>query len=188
MQTIDLEGLAEHRGSLFGGHAGELQPRQKMFESRLISALDGLDPTRPVVAEVESHKIGDCMIPPALWTAMSSAPRILLKAPREERARFLVERYPDIAADRGELAATITRLPVHIGRKSVETMQALAEAGNFLGLAVALMEAHYDPAYARAATKEDRAILAQVVLERLDSSAIRQAAETIASFDSCVER
>ena len=180
VQTLDLEGLAEHRGSLFGGRKGCRQPSQKMFESRLMSVLDGLDPARPVVAEAESHKIGECMIPPALWTVMSAAPRIVLTAPRTERARYLVERYPDIAADRDTLRATIARLPVHIGRKSVETLHALAEAGNFVALADALMETHYDPAYARSTAKENRVVLAHIALDELDRAATYQAADTIA--------
>src|SRR5262249_5781698 len=57
LQTLDLEGLAEHRGSLFGG-LGRAQPSQRLFESRLLAALDRLDPGRIVVAEAESSKIG----------------------------------------------------------------------------------------------------------------------------------
>ncbi|MFN5828613.1 MAG: tRNA 2-selenouridine(34) synthase MnmH, partial [Rhodobacterales bacterium] len=59
VQVIDLEGLANHRGSLFGGRAGG-QPSQKGFESRLAMALAALDPTRPLVVEAESSKIGTC--------------------------------------------------------------------------------------------------------------------------------
>src|SRR6185312_5755554 len=80
-QTLDLEGLAAHRGSLFGGLSGVPQPSQKMFESRLLSALSALDPARPVVVESESSKIGERMIPPALWKLMEAAPRIAVTAP-----------------------------------------------------------------------------------------------------------
>src|SRR6185503_4807979 len=47
-QTIDLEGLAAHRGSLFGGFADRPQPSQKLFESQLLSLIDSFDPARPV--------------------------------------------------------------------------------------------------------------------------------------------
>jgi tRNA 2-selenouridine synthase len=76
VQTLDLEGLAEHRGSLFGGRPGRAQPSQKLFESRLLSALEALDPARPVVVEAESSKIGERMTgiwprPIATWSATS---------------------------------------------------------------------------------------------------------------------
>ena len=48
VQTLDLEALASHRGSLFGAVAGHPQPSQKLVESRLLAALDQLDPSRPI--------------------------------------------------------------------------------------------------------------------------------------------
>lgn len=51
-QVIDLEGAANHRGSLFGA-MGE-QPSQKMFETRIAMALAGFDPARPVFVEIGS--------------------------------------------------------------------------------------------------------------------------------------
>jgi tRNA 2-selenouridine synthase len=66
VQTLDLEGLAGHRGSLFGAIAGQGQPSQKMFESTLLADLERLDPTRPIVVEAESSKIGQLNLPPDL--------------------------------------------------------------------------------------------------------------------------
>jgi tRNA 2-selenouridine synthase len=99
VQTLDLEGLAAHRGSLFGGLPGQQQPSQKLFESRLLLALGGLDPSRPVVIEAESSKIGQLMVPPALWSAMDGAPRIVLSAPAEARARYLARTYAELGHD-----------------------------------------------------------------------------------------
>ena len=56
-QVLDLEGLANHRGSLLGGDPEE-QPAQKGFESQLAERLARLDPERPVLVEAESSKIG----------------------------------------------------------------------------------------------------------------------------------
>src|SRR6202008_214166 len=67
VQVIDLEGLAEHRGSLLGRRPGRPQPAQKMFESRLAAQLDALDPARPVVIEAESSKVGEIAVPPLVW-------------------------------------------------------------------------------------------------------------------------
>src|SRR5206468_4833288 len=78
VQTVDLEGLASHRGSLFGGLAGTRQPHQKGFESALLARLDALDHSRPIVVEAESSKVGDLNVPPTLWKAMLAAPRIEL--------------------------------------------------------------------------------------------------------------
>jgi len=84
-QTIDLEALANHRGSLFGHRAGG-QPSQKAFEGRLAMAISALDPARPVVVEAESSRIGDLMLPKQLWAAMCAAPRLCIAAPLAARA------------------------------------------------------------------------------------------------------
>jgi tRNA 2-selenouridine synthase len=74
-QVLDLEGLAVHRGSLFGALPGQPQPSQKGFESRLLGELEMFDPGRPVFVEAESSKVGERMIPPAVWLRMAVAPR-----------------------------------------------------------------------------------------------------------------
>jgi tRNA 2-selenouridine synthase len=187
VQVIDLEGLAEHRGSLFGGIPGRAQPSQKLFESRLLSIIQTLDPKRPVVVEAESSKIGDRMTPPALWRAMASAPRITIEVPLADRVRYLVEAYADVIADQGVLAAAIARLPVHPGRQRIEDWTSLAAAGDWPALAEALMALHYDPAYARADRKDVRQRLGTIALSGLgevdqDAAAKQVAARVIAGL------
>lgn len=170
VQTLDLEGLASHRGSLFGAVAGRPQPSQKLFESRLLAELDKLDTSRPIVVEAESSKIGDRMTPPAVWKAMQTAPRIEIQAPREARARYLVEAYRDVIDDRAELEAAFARLPAYPGQKRLENWRSLADAGEFEDLAAALMEHHYDPAYDRSARKDERPRLGVIELPSLDAA------------------
>jgi len=171
LQVLDLEDLAGHRGSLFGGLAERPQPSQKMFESRLLGALDRLDPSRPVVVEAESSKIGDLMIPPSLWQAMQSAPRIELDAPRQERARYLVQAYGDIVADPEALETAFRRLPVFPTQRRLEDWRRLSREGKFETLAEALIELHYDPAYNRARRKAAHPLLATIALTTLDEPA-----------------
>jgi tRNA 2-selenouridine synthase len=146
--TIDLEGLANHRGSAFGARPGG-QPSQKAFESALALAVVALPPGAPVLVEAESARIGRLGLPPALWAAMRAAPRIELTAPTAARARYLAREYADIAADPAALAAALARLvPLH-GRDRVAGWQGLADRGATGALAAALIAEHYDPAYAR---------------------------------------
>lgn len=147
VQVIDLEGLANHRGSLFGAMGG--QPSQKAFEGRLAMALAALDPARPVVIEAESAKVGDRSLPARLWQALCAAPRIALVVPRAERAQYLTRAYADLTASPARLCAKVEQLrPFHPASRIAEWL-ALAEAGAFTALADGLMEFHYDPRYAR---------------------------------------
>ena len=165
-QVVDLENLARHRGSILGAVA-EDQPAQKGFESALMSAFRGLDPTQPVVVEAESSRIGSLRLPPALWRAMSGAPRVVIEAPLEARARFLRVAYSDLQTSRGGLVDLLEGLRPLRGRALVETWQEQARAGEWEALAACLMQHHYDPAYARA--REAGAPAATVRAERLDA-------------------
>ncbi len=147
VQVIDLEGLANHRGSLFGAMGP--QPSQKAFEGRLAQALAALDPTRPVVVEAESSKIGQCRLPPEIWKAMAKAPRVALSAPTVDRARYLTRAYADMVADPARLAGVVDLLkPLH-PQEVIADWQAMAAAGTFCDLAEGLMTRHYDPRYAK---------------------------------------
>ncbi len=181
VQVIDLEGLANHRGSLFGSRPGG-QPSQKAFEGRLAEALAALDPARPVVVEAESSKVGDCRIPPRLWRAMVEAPRIAIDAPRGERASYLARAYADLTADGAQLARVIDQLrPMHAA-EVIHRWQAQAVAGEFEALADDLMARHYDPRYAkqRSLTGARQAVevgAPSLAIEALPDLAARVAAE-----------
>lgn len=179
VQVVDLEGLACHRGSLFGALTGQEQPDQKRFESQLILAFDALDPSRPVVVEAESSKIGNRVLPPMLWAAMRKAPRVEVTAPVSERARYLVETYGDITARREALLAILERLPIHPSQRRLAAWCEMVERGAYADLAEALMSAHYDPAYARERRKADQPLLASIALEHLDPASLDLAATGI---------
>lgn len=147
VQVLDLEGMANHRGSLFGNLGP--QPAQRAFETRLAMAMSELDPTRPVVVEAESAKVGECRLPPGLWAAMRTAPRIALAAPLAERAAYLARAYADLTEDGARLSATIEKLRPFQPAERIEEWQALAATGAFLPLAEGLMQAHYDPRYGK---------------------------------------
>ena len=147
-QVIDLEALAEHRGSVFGP-VGTAQPQQKAFESRIAMALAALDPARPVHVEAESSKIGRLIIPPILWQAMLRARRICITAPLPERAGYLVRAYSDLIEDPDKLAAVLHKLVRYHGHAQVKAWQALAAARDFDRLAAELVSLHYDPRYDR---------------------------------------
>ncbi len=180
VQTLDLEGLANHRGSLFGGRGG--QPSQKMFESLLVAWLDKLDLRQTILVEAESSKIGERMTPPLIWRAMQTAPRIELRAPLEARAAYLVSAYRDVIEDREALDAAFMRLPVYPGQKRLENWRSLADAGAFVELASDLMEHHYDPAYDRSARKDERTSLAVVELADLGEAEQERAVGVVAGL------
>ena len=153
-QVIDLEGLAHHRGSLFGAMPGG-QPSQKLFESRLAMALEGIDPSRPLLIEAESSRIGQINLPRGIWAAIIAAPRLHLAVPLAARAAYTARAYADAAADPDRVAAIIQSLrPLHPAERIADWM-GLCHAGDWIGLSAALMRDHYDPRYEKHRARYD---------------------------------
>ncbi len=177
-QVLDLEGLANHRGSLLGGDPAE-QPAQKGFESQLAVHLARLDPSRPILVEAESSKIGRITLPPSLWALMTRAPRIEITAPIEARARFLAHRYEDVSADPARLSGLLDQLRAHRGHEVVDGWQTLLAEHRMVELSAALMTEHYDPAYARSRAAHDPQFAARVEADTLDGDGLEQAADRI---------
>jgi tRNA 2-selenouridine synthase len=178
VQVIDLEGLARHRGSVFGGRAGG-QPSQKAFEGTLARAVARLDPARPVVMEAESSKIGALIVPPTLWKAIIAAPRITLGAPLAARAAYLTRTYADIVADRPALERLLNDLRRLHPADVIDGWLALAAAGEDAALAADLMARHYDPRYARHRERAGAAELAAFDLPDLGAGTLARLADDI---------
>lgn len=178
LQALDLEGLARHRGSLFGALGP--QPTQKRFESLLLGELETLDPARPVVVEAESSKVGDRMVPPLLWRSMLAAPRITLEATAAQRAKYLVTAYGDIIEDRTRLDDALSRLPFAASETRRAMWRSWVAAGDFEALALALMELHYDPAYLRSDKRDGRFRIGTFAVDPLDEAGAEAAADRIA--------
>ncbi|MDF1729732.1 MAG: tRNA 2-selenouridine(34) synthase MnmH [Sulfitobacter sp.] len=178
-QIIDLEGLANHRGSLFGAMPGG-QPAQKMFESRLAAALSACDPARPTYVEAESSKVGDILVPPSVWGAMLAAPRLAIEAPLTARATYLARAYRDLTEDAERLTSQIDALRPYHARDLIARWHELAGAEAFESLAGELVDLHYDPRYAKSAS-DAPAPLRTYALPVLDEASLRDCAARIIS-------
>ena len=149
LQTLDLEGAANHRGSVFGGIANQTQPSQKMFESRIWHRLANFDLDQPIFVEAESSLIGRRSIPSRLLQSMRIARRIEIVAAPDIRAEYLVETYRELLESDVGLQCAIGRLKPFHTKATIESWLSMAKERNFVDLARALTEQHYDPLYNR---------------------------------------
>ncbi len=149
-QVLDLEGLANHRGSLLGrSYPVPVQPTQKAFENAVFNVLQNCEPGRPVFVESESNKVGDLHVPPGLWGRMRTCPAIEIAVPQGARARYLLEAYPHFVEDPEHLVATLDPLRKHLGNALIDDWNALIAAGEWQQFVESSLENHYDPAYTR---------------------------------------
>ena len=148
-QTLDLEQLAAHRGSVLGNLPGRPQPAQKMFESLLLKELAALDPSAPLFVEGESKKIGQLQVPEALMDRMRASPCVVLHADLEVRVSLLLDEYRHFLNDRHSLDAQLDCLAGLHGRERIAEWKALAARGAWREFVSRLLVEHYDPAYRR---------------------------------------
>lgn len=182
VQTLDLEDLAAHRGSVFGGFNNTPQPNQKFFESQIAAKLANLDSERPVLIEAESNRIGRCEIPKRLWQSMLNAPVISVEANPDQRAEYLLTAYQDIAHDDQAIIDALDRLAPFHSKDAIAAWRDMAQSRNLVALAASLMRDHYDPLYRRSRKRRERAPLASITLTDLSNDTLDRASVKIQSL------
>jgi tRNA 2-selenouridine synthase len=148
-QVLDLEAIAQHKGSVLGLAPGDIQPSQKRFESLVWEELTGFDPELPVYVESESKKIGQCQVPERLIEKMRSSACIDLFASLDTRVALLKLQYPHFLDSDSSLNTRLDALTALHGHEKVKAWKTMASLGQWDGLVADLLEFHYDPAYDR---------------------------------------
>lgn len=124
-QVIDLEGLANHRGSAFGYAPSAWQPAQEQFENELGIRLMRLALDKPLLVEDESRLIGRMHIPDSFWLQMRSCQVYVLDWSLEDRVAFLCEEYQAPAESiRDNLNAIRKRLGPERHKHALEALDA----------------------------------------------------------------
>lgn len=148
-QVLDLEQLAQHRGSVLGNLPSQPQPAQKMFDSLIWDKLRHFDPALPVFVESESKKVGQLRVPDALMERMRISPCVSLMLSRPNRVRLLMEDYHYYAEDPAALNAQLDCLVKLHGHDKIAAWHEMANASRMPELVDELLVDHYDPAYLR---------------------------------------
>ena len=124
--VIDLEGIANHRGSSFGSLGMKLQPSTQQFENILAESLDEFQLSNAVEIwlEAESSNLGKCRIPKSLYTKMKEAPILEIIKTKNERIENLVNVYSQNSQE--ELLEAVERIRKRLGpQRTKEALDAI---------------------------------------------------------------
>ncbi len=146
-QILDLEGLANHQGSLLGEPEEGQNISQKKFETRLWHMLSTMDPSRVVWTEAESAKIGKVFCPKALIGMLRQSMRIEVQVPMGDRVDYLNARYSHWQEKPERIMQKLKWLSKRHGHEEVDKWGEFAEAGKWGHFVERLLSVHYDPAY-----------------------------------------
>jgi len=143
-QVLDLEHLASHRGSSYGSLGLPPQPSTEQFENLLAMEWSQLADDRPIWIEAESHMIGSCRVPDALFQHMVAAPILQIERSRQERINLLLDDYG--AVDREQLLSATARLKKRLGGERTQQAIDFIRDDN-LPAAIDTVLDYYDKAY-----------------------------------------
>jgi tRNA 2-selenouridine synthase len=154
-QVIDLEVMANHRGSILGEEPGAReQPSQKMFDSRIAFKARTFDASRPVFVEGESSMIGKVQVPSTMWSGMRIADVTQLEIPMSERVKWIRAGYKHFeTTETGRLLECIDVLVKRVGHERVSAWKTLVANGQWDEFVQDILVNHYDAAYAAAAAR-----------------------------------
>lgn len=157
-QVIDLETLASHKGSVFGGLTMPPQPTTEQFENNLFETLLNLDVNKRVWVEDESIAIGKIFLPSAFWKNMNLAPVIEIEVPKEERIKRLVSEYQDVSPDLFHDA--LCGITKRLGGQHYNSARERLFAGD-LAATIEIILYYYDKAYANGIDRKRTRVIAK---------------------------
>ena len=181
-QVLDLERLANHRGSLLGKEIKESQPSQKYFETLIHENLNKFNPSKPVFLESESSKIGNLHLPIKLWEKLNSSERILLRAPLIKRVEFLINEYGHLTDDPSLIKPFLDGMKGRYSNTTIKYWSELIENKSWDDFVQNILEIHYDPMYAYSEKKHIEKIKCKINLSNLDKLSIDNTAKKILDY------
>ncbi len=164
-QIIDLEGLANHKGSAFGAMGQPPQPGQEMFENLLAIELYKIS-GNTCWLEDESQRIGELNIPNSFWKTIRTKPLYFIDIPFEQRLRYITKEYG--SHEKEKLVNSIIRIQKRLG--PLETKTAIGFLiENDHEACFRILLSYYDKQYKKALDKREN--IAEL-LNKIDSSAV----------------
>ena len=184
-QVLDLEMLANHRGSVLGAVPDMPQPAQKWFESQIWMAISQFDPSRPVYVESESKKVGQNHVPEELIKAMRASPCVIVDADISVRVKHLITEYQFFLENPQLLSTKLQMLSDLHGNARVARWNDLINQQCNEELVQDLLLSHYDPSYDRSIRRNFKLIdqSTRIELQSADEEGIGRAADAILALN-----
>ncbi|WP_175987830.1 tRNA 2-selenouridine(34) synthase MnmH [Bacillus sp. Marseille-Q1617] len=145
LPILDIEGLADHRGSVFGA-IGLTPVNQKTFDSLLVEEVKALQQAPFVMFEAESKRIGKILLPPFLLKKKEAATHIFIDLPIEERIDHIMKEYK-LHKYHEEFTQAFRQIKRRIHSPVANTIEEELKSRNYEAVLELLLEYYYDPRY-----------------------------------------
>lgn len=146
--VIDLEKLANHRGSVFGQIGLGQATTAHSFDAAILTALKELTEAPYIVVECESKRIGNVYLPECLYQGMKEGIKILVHADIETRISRLIDEYTDLDEENSNaIILSIKALTKKFGAKKINSLVSDFTKGQLRSVVHTLLVDYYDPLY-----------------------------------------
>lgn len=152
--VLDLEGCANHRGSILGSVGLGECTSQKQFESNVYEELKAIKGNL-VFVEAESRRIGKVLIPEYIHSKMKEGLHIFVDAPLDFRCNLIIEEYTKAKCCNEEICEALNKLKKHISEKDIELYSGMVKNNQYDEVVKELMVKYYDPLYRHSSDKYD---------------------------------
>ncbi len=152
-QVLDLEGLVNHKGSVFGSIGMGEQPHYESFENALFQTLQSFDPDKVIFVEDESRHIGKLLIPVDLFSQLTGAPIIIIEKSLDNRINGLKKDY--LSVENAILIEYVTKIQKRLGSQRTKDVIFAIQEG-YMEYAIKEVLFYYDKAYQRTVDQRDQ--------------------------------
>ena len=170
-QIIDLEKLAHHKGSAFGGVLEKEPPTSEQFENNLCGDFLLLDKTKRIWLEVESRNVGRCYMPLGFWQQLRKSPLLVLEISVEARLQQVLQDYGQASIT--ELEDCFLKIERRLGNEAMKTALHFLQEKN-LKAAAAIALHYYDKTYAHSLSLKETKAVTHFSFPKIDLTHIAQ--------------
>jgi tRNA 2-selenouridine synthase len=159
---LNIEGMAHHRGSIFG-QIGLQASNQKTFEASLVQEVLRLQTSPYIIFEAESKRMGKIVLPDFVLVKKELGTHIFIEMPMEERVRNILDEYRP-QEHHEECVQAFQKIKRHIHTPVAAEIEACLNSYQYEIAIQLLLEYYYDPRYLHTTKQysEDQRITVQV--------------------------
>jgi tRNA 2-selenouridine synthase len=168
-QVIDLERIARHKGSAFGGLMMPPQPTTEQFQNELFEEINRLDLSKRIWIEDESIAIGKIFLPEPLWRRISNSTLIEIDVDKNTRIERLVKEYG--TADRDAFLDAMKRITKKLGGQHFNAAREKLLAGD-MASTIDILLTYYDKAYRNGLNKKKDRITKKVSWDGINAAEV----------------
>lgn len=164
-QVIDLEGLANHKGSAFGSLGQQEQCSTEHFENLLFNIWKKMNLNQTIWIEDESQAIGKIRIPEEIFAQIRQSHTISISVPKHLRINRLLKEYGNF--DKELLIQSILKIKKRLG--GLNTSNAIEAINNQdIATAIDISLNYYDKTYRYGLERRENHSIHQLDLEDID--------------------